>query len=124
MINIEEFAQAVKDQLEPEARAAHTAATLKQLATFAPSDVTLADLAWGWQRLSAPQANEEPATVARRKTCGELAGIALQFTNLGQKEQAVKAWDCWQAAFTPSMDPRQAAMGQTFSRELAELQAE
>jgi hypothetical protein len=124
MADLDQMIEAVKAQLQPQPRALATANTLQQLSIFIPNDVTLADLLAGWRTLSRPlQEGEEPATVQRRITCGQLADIAAQFTTaVGSLAQAIKTWQIWQDAFQKSDDARQATMAKTFARELSELQ--
>jgi hypothetical protein len=124
MIHLDQMIEAVKGQLQPPPRALATASTLQQLSIFIPTDVTLADLLVGWRTLSRPlQEGEEPATVQRRITCGQLADIASQFTtDAGSLAQAIKTWQIWRDAFQKSDDVRQATMAKTFARELSELQ--
>jgi hypothetical protein len=110
--------------MQPPPRAVATANTLKQLSIFTPNETTLADLVVGWQILSRSSKPEaDPATAQRRITCGEPANLASQFTTeQGNLDQAIKTWNRWQDTFRGSDDPRQAAMANTFARELAELQ--
>jgi hypothetical protein len=62
---------------------------------------------------------------ARNATCRELAAVAEQYYVQGEQslDQAIEAWEIWQAAFDASEDPRQKTMAATFERELAVLQA-
>ncbi|HKV58286.1 MAG TPA: toll/interleukin-1 receptor domain-containing protein [Ktedonobacteraceae bacterium] len=122
--NLDQLIETVKLQMQPPPRALATANTLQQLSIFIPDDVTLADLVKGWRTLSyASKQEEEPATTQRRMTCGELAHIASQFMGgEGNLTQAIKTWQIWAEAFKKSGDPRQAAMANTFTRELTELQ--
>lgn len=121
---IDQFLEAVKLQLQPEGRALHTAGMLEYLRTLLPTDVTLADLAAGWQVLAQPRNDTNSAVLSRRKTCGELAAIAAQLTSeQGNLTGAVSTWQAWLDASQRSADPRLAAMRQTFARELAELQS-
>lgn len=124
MADLDQLIATVKVHMQPEPRALATAHTLQQLSIFIPSDVKLADLVVGWQTLDhASQQGEEPATVQRRVTCGELAHLASQFTTeQGDLGQAIKTWRIWRDAFHRSNDPRQAAMAKTFARECAELE--
>lgn len=124
MANLNQLVEAVKAQMQPPARASHTASTLQELSIYIPVEVTLADLVAGWKILSQLQKNEEePATSNRRITCGELASIAFQFTTEpGDLAQAIKTWDTWQRVFKHRDGPRYQAMAKTFARELAELQ--
>jgi|GEM_PF-6640677 len=124
-MNFDQFIEAVKQQMQPEGRAQHLAATLQELVAFIPAGVTLADLAAGWQVLARPQSQNEITSIThRRMICAELAAIAGQFTNMsGNLAGAVKTWEEWQAAFQRSADPRQAAMAKIFARELLELQS-
>ncbi|HET7639721.1 MAG TPA: hypothetical protein VFK47_13425, partial [Ktedonobacteraceae bacterium] len=109
---------------QPEGRALHTAGMLEYLRTLLPTDVTLADLAAGWQVLAQPRNDTNSAVLSRRKTCGELAAIAAQLTSeQGNLTGAVSTWQAWLDASQRSADPRLAAMRQTFARELAELQS-
>jgi hypothetical protein len=121
---IDQFLEAVKLQLQPEGRALHTAGMLEYLRTLLPTDVTLADLAAGWQMLAQPLNDTNSAVLSRRKTCGELAAIAAQFmSEQGNLTGAVSTWQAWLDASQRSADPRLAVMRQTFARELAELQS-
>jgi hypothetical protein len=122
--NLDRLIETVKSHMQPPARALATASTLEQLSIFIPNDVTLADLVVGWQALAnASTQSEEPATSQRRVTCGELAQMASQLTtHKGNLSQAIKTWRIWRDAFQNRDDPRQAAMGRTFARELTELQ--
>jgi hypothetical protein len=124
--NLEQLIEAVKSEMQPTPRANATAATLQQLSVFIPTEVTLADLIVGWQTLSHPKGEEEPKIVQRRLTCGELARLAAPFTTEhGDLAQAIKTWSIWinVFAYKDKNDPRQKAMTETFTRELAELQA-
>jgi TIR domain len=125
MADLDQLIATVKSHMQPLPRANATANTLQQLSIFIPTDVTLADLVVGWRTLShTSQQEEEPATIQRRVTCGELATMAAQFTTeQGNIAQAIKTWRIWRDAFQKSDDPRQAAMAKTFARELTELQA-
>ena len=122
--NLDQLIETVKLHMQPPPRATATASTLQQLSIFIPTDVTLADLVVGWQTLAqASKQEEEPATVQRRVTCGELAHLASQFTtDQGNLAQAIKTWHIWRDAFKNRDDPRQTAMSRTFARELTELQ--
>ena len=124
MMNLDPFIDAVKQQMQPEGRVQHLVDALQQLSAFAPDDVTLADLAAGWQVLARPQSQNEKASVAhRRKVCAELSAVAAQFTTEpGNLAGAVKIWQVWQDAFQRSGDPHQTTMAKTFARELEELQ--
>ncbi len=123
MADLEQLVEVVKAQMQPPARASHTASTLQELSIYIPVEVTLADLVAGWKILSQPQNNEEePAISNRRITCGELASIASQFiTGPGDVTQAIKTWDVWQRVFNHRDGPRDQTMARTFARELAEL---
>jgi hypothetical protein len=60
----------------------------------------------------------------RRKTCGELAAIAAQFTHeQGNLMGAVSTWQAWLDASQRSADLRLTAKSATFTRELVELQS-
>ena len=122
--NFDQLIETVKSHMQPPPRAQATAHTLQQLSLFIPNDVALDDLIIGWQTLSfASKQGEDAATTQRRLTCGELANLASQFaTGQGNTEQAIKTWKAWAEAFKKSDDPRQASMGRTFARELAELE--
>jgi TIR domain-containing protein len=125
MENFEKFVEAVRLQLQPEARANATASTLQQLSLSAlvPNGTTLADLLVGWRLLAYPREGEEIGVVKRRVTCDELAAIATQFTNEeGNLSKAIQVWQAWYNAFSDSTDPRHATMAKTFARELEELQ--
>lgn len=120
----DQFLKAVKLQMQPEGRALHTAGMLEYLRTLLPTNVTLADLAAGWQVLAQPRNDTNSAVLSRRKTCGELTAIAAQSTSeQGNLTGAVSTWQAWLDASQRSADPRLAAMRQTFARELAELQS-
>ncbi len=126
MANLDTFIEAVRSQVEPPPRGIATANTLQQLSVLIPNNVTLADLAVGWQTLSHPSGQrEERAVEMRRVTCGELAQIASQFTTEpGNLSQAIDTWYQWVKAFKNNDgDPRRISMAITFTRELAELQA-
>ncbi len=122
---VDQFIEAIQQQMQPEGRAQHLAGMLQELLAIIPDDVTLADLVAGWQILARPQSQNEEASVAhRRKICAELSAIAAQFmSEPGNLAGAVKTWQGWQDAFQGSADPRQAAMAKTFARELVELQS-
>ncbi len=129
MANLDKLVEAVKAQMQPTARASHTASTLQELSIYIPVEVTLADLIAGWKILSqSPKNEEEPAMsdqriTDRRITCRELASIASQFTTEpGDLAQAIKTWDIWQRVFKHRDGPRDQSMAKTFARELAELQ--
>ncbi len=119
----ERFTEAVQSQLQPAPRAEATAKTLRELSILIPNDVELADLSAGWRILSQPLQKDEAINIAKRRiTCGELANIVAQFTqNQGKITNAIRAWGIWTEAFRYSGDDRQAAMAETFARELAEL---
>lgn len=120
----DQFLEAVKLQMQPDGRALHTAGMLEYLRTLLPTDVTLADLAAGWQVLAQPRNDTNSAVLSRRKTCGELAAIAAQLTSeQGNLTGAVSTWQAWLDASQRSADPRLAVMRQTFARDLAELQS-
>jgi hypothetical protein len=125
MTNFDRFLEAVKQQMQPEGRAKHLAGTLPQLLALVPADVTLADLATGWQLLARSHRQQEEASVAhRREVCAELSAIAARETSEpGNLAGAVKTWQVWLDACQGSVDPRQAAMAKTFARELVELQS-
>lgn len=120
----DELVEAIKVQIQPVARAHTIASTLQQLSVYVPNGVTLADLIVGWQKLAQLSMQEDDdATMQRRKTCGELAKVASQFTiDQGNLAQATETWRIWSEAFKNRDDRRQAAMAKTFTRELAELQ--
>ncbi len=125
--NLDRLVETVKSQMQPPGRATATAGTLQELSIYVPTDVTLADLVVGWQTLAqASKQGEEPATLQRRVTCGELAKMATQFTtDQGNLAQAIKTWRIWRDVFTNRTDrgdPRKATMANTFARELTELQ--
>lgn len=122
--NLDQLIETVMSQIRPPYRAEALIYTLQQSRMIIPNDVTLADLVIGWRALShASKQEEEPATTQRRDTCGELANLASQFTTgQGNLIQAIKTWRIWRDAFQNRDDPRQAAMGRTFARELTELQ--
>ena len=125
MLNFDQFIEAVKLQMQPAGRVQHLAGTLQQLAAQTPSDATLGDLAAGWRVLARPHSQDETAAVAhRRSVCAELSAIAAQFAvGTGNLAGAVRTWQAWQDALQTSADPHQAAMAETFARELAELQS-
>ncbi len=127
--NFDRLVASVRAQLQPPGRAKAIADTLQELhmSIFIPVDVTLADLAVGWQTLSrsSNENEEEEIAIARRRvTCGELAHLASHITTeQGSLAQAIRTWNVWQEAFKNSDDDRQKVMASTFARELAELQA-
>lgn len=126
MANLDTFIEAVRSHLEPPPRGIATASTLEQLSVLIPNDVTLADLALGWQILSRPSGQQEEIAVERRRiTCGELAKTASQFTTEpGNLSRAIDTWLQWVKAFKNNNgDKRQVSMLVTFTRELAELRA-
>jgi hypothetical protein len=120
----ERFTRAVQSQLQPAPRAEATAKTLRELSILIPNDVELADLSAGWRILARPLQKDEAINIAKRRiTCGELASIVAQFSqDQGKIASAIRAWGIWTEAFRYSGDDRQAAMAETFARELAELQ--
>lgn len=119
------FLEAITLQMQPEGRALHTAGMHRYLCTLLPIEVTLADLAAGWQVLAEARNESNSAVQSRRKTCAELAAIAAQVTSEpGELARAVKAWLAWQEASQSSTDPRLVAMRMTFARELGELQSD
>ena len=124
-MNSDQFIEAVKLQMQPERRVQHLAGTLQQLFAFTPEDVTLADVAAGWQVLARPKSQNETTSVAhRRKIWAELSAIAAEFTDEpGNLAGAVRTWQALQDAFQRSADPHQATMAKTFARELVELQS-
>ncbi len=122
--SFDQFIEAVKAQMQPEGRAQYTAGMHQHLHTLLPPDVTLADLVAGWQVLAQPRNDTNSEVLHRRKTCGELAAIAAQFTNKqGNLTGAVSTWQAWLDASQGSADPRLTAMRVTFARELVELQS-
>ena len=125
MRQLDQFIEAVKQHMQPEGRAQHMAGMLRQLLATIPADVTLADLAAGWQTLARPHGQQEHASVAhRREICAELSTIASRLTSEpGNLAGAVKTWQAWQEACQSSTAPGQAAMAKTFARELVELQS-
>ena len=128
MENFTEFVAAVRTQMVPEARANATASTLEQIIKYVPAELTLRDLADAWSYLASQGANnDDPRIAGRRKTCGELAKIADQFTEgIGidaTNATTIDAWRIWRDTFAYSDDPRQKAMAETFDRELNELTA-
>lgn len=122
--SFDQFLEAVKLQMQPEGRAQHQAGMHHYLRTLLPKDVTLADLAAGWQVLAQPRPDSTSAVFSRRKTCAELAAIAAPLTSgPGNLTEAVRTWQTWLDASQRSADPRLAAMRATFARELRELQS-
>ena len=120
----DQFLEAVTRQMQPEGRAQHQAGMHRYLRTLLPAGVTLADLVAGWRLLAEPRPDANSAVLSRRKTCAELAAIAAPFAREpGQLTRAVSAWQAWRDASQNSADPRLAAMGATFARELMELQS-
>ena len=125
MMHFDQFIEAVKQDMQPAGRAQHMAGMLQPLLATLPADVTLADLAAGWQILARPQGQPEQASVThRREICAKLSAIAARLTSEpGNLAGAVTTWGVWQAACQSSAAPGQAAMAKTFARELMELQS-
>lgn len=123
-MNFEQFMEAVKQQMQPPGRVEHLVDMLQQLFALTPQEVTLADVAAGWQQLAQPRRQNEAKPVShRRQICAHLAAIALQSGAVpGNLAGAVTAWRAWHKAFEASTDPRQSAMAQTLARELEELE--
>jgi len=122
--SFDQFLEAVRRQMQPEGRAQHTAGMHQHLRTLLPHDVTLADLVVGWQVLAQSRNDTNSEVLHRRKTCGELAAIAAQFTSeQGNLTGAVSTWQAWLDVSQRSADPRLTAMRVTFARELVELQS-
>lgn len=122
--SFDQFLEAVKQHMQPEGRALHQAGIHQYLRTLLPEDVTLADLVAGWQVLAKERPDSTSAVLSRRKTCAELAAIAVPFTSgLGTLMGAVRAWQAWLEASQRSADPRLAVLRATFARELMELQS-
>jgi len=122
--SFDQFLEAIKLQMQPEGRAQHQAGMHQHLRTLLPPDVTLADLVVGWQVLAEGRNDTNSEVLHRRKTCGELAAIAAQFTSeQGNLTGAVSTWQAWLDASQRSADPRLTAMRATFARELVELQS-
>ena len=121
----DQFIEAVKQQMQPEGRAKHLAGSLQELLAIVPDDVTLADVAAGWQVLAHPQSeNEKVSMVHRRQVQAELVKIATQFTSKpGSLAGAIKTWQVWQKALQDSAAPHQVTMAKTLAQELLELQA-
>jgi hypothetical protein len=118
------FIEAVKQQMQPEGRAQHHAGMLHYLLTHLPDEVTLADLTAGWQVLALARHDTNAAVLSRRKTCGELAAIAAQFTNEpGNLSNAISTWQTWLADFRVGTNPRMASMVSTLEREVLELRS-
>ena len=123
-LSFDPFLEVVRRQMQPEGRAQHTAGMHQYLCTLLPDDVSLADLATGWQVLARGHNDTNSVVKSRRQTCAELAVIAAQVTSEpGELARAVKAWQVWQDASQSSADPRLMAMRATFARELGELQS-
>lgn len=123
-LSFDPFLEAVRRQMQPEGRAQHTAGMHQYLCTLIPDDVSLADLATGWQVLAREHTDTNSAVKSRRQTCAELAVIAAQVTSEpGELARAVKAWHVWLDASQGSADPRLTEMSATFVRELGELQS-
>jgi len=122
---VDPFLDAIRTQVQPESRVQHVLGMLQDLLPRLPDEVTLADVAAGWQLLSQPQEQVESASVAhRRSVYVELAAIAAPWAREpGRLPAAVKAWQLWQEACQKSTEPRLAAMAKTLARELGELQA-
>src|SRR5215472_9428630 len=94
--SFDQFIQAVKLQMQPEGRAQHQAGMHQYLLTLLPHDVTLADLVAGWQVLAQQRNDTNTEVQRRRKTCAELATIAVQFTSgQGNLTGALKTWQAW-----------------------------
>ena len=124
-MNFDLFFEALKKDMQPEARAQHVVGSLQPLLAILPDDVTLADLATGWQLLARPHSQEEPASVThRREVCAQLGTIAGQLSSEpGHMESVVKGWQSLEEACQKNADPRLRAMAKTFARELVELQS-
>jgi hypothetical protein len=124
MTNFDTFIEAVKQQVQPAARARHLAGTLPELFALIPPDVTLADLVAGWGALARPQnPNEESAVAHRRQMFGALAALGVPLVDQpGDLAGAVRIWQAWDKAFAKRINPHQRAMAKTLARELAELQ--
>lgn len=123
LLTFSQLIEAVKSNIEPEARATAVAGTLQQISVFIPNSVAFADIVIGWRVLSQTRPGDEVPVTRRRTTCAELAEIGSQFTKeQGNLTGAVKTWQAWLDAFKDSDDPRHVVMAKTFARELAELQ--
>lgn len=122
--NLDQLIETIMLQIRPLDRAEALIYTLQQSRIIIPNDVALADLIAGWRTLSHPSASKDELNILKRRaTCAELAYIASQITTAqGSLSQAIKTWRIWRDAFQNRDDPRQAAMGRTFARELAELE--
>jgi hypothetical protein len=118
------FLMAVQQRLQPEGRAQHQFHMNQYLCSLLPQNITLADLALGWQALTTARADDSSAVLSRRTTCAKLAAIAGSFTEgAGTLDGARQAWQVWRNAAQASDDPRLVAQRETFARELEELQA-
>ena len=122
------FLAAILREMRPVGRAHHQAGMLRHLLPLTPAEVTLADLAVGWQALARPQSQDEPSAVSsRREVCAELAAIATSEVGAasapGQLAGAVRAWQAWVDECQQSADPRLVVVGKIFDRELVELRA-
>jgi hypothetical protein len=123
----ETIAQHAAKVLTPPARGAAVAASLRQIGELAADlPLDLIDAGTGFYVLS--QTREEDAgdnserIAARRKTCGELAGIAQSYDPSGGDILRLAAvFDRVVERFTGSADPRQDAMAWTAAREATEL---
>lgn len=113
------FIGKVKATMQPEGRAAATAATLIQLMEVTP-EAELKDLVAGWNAVSTIQEGDEDGPIiGRRNTCAEFIKIAEVGT--GDLETAKTIWKEWIEHFEKSTDPRHSNMVKTFQRELVEM---
>jgi hypothetical protein len=125
----DQFLATVQQRMQPEGRAQHQFHMNQYLCSLLPQDITLADLALGWQALTQDRADDSSSVASRRKTCAELAAIAAPFIEAsggtdgdGTLSGAIRAWQVWLATSQTSLDPRVRALRETSARELRELE--
>jgi hypothetical protein len=116
----------VRSTLQPPPRAQSIAATLDEIADMpevAALELTALQLCDAFRALSLPEAEDSPATAARRRTCAEVAE-ALPFARMGWAETPLAAalWRVVAARF-PGSDGRAVAVRATWSREADEIDA-
>jgi hypothetical protein len=125
MTEFEQFIEAIKGEIAPANRVEHLIDMLQRLFALMPPDVTLGDLAIGWQLLAHPHNPQEDRSIAhRREICAKLSTVATRIAHTqGNLIASVKTWQAWQEASQQPNDPRLGAMASILARELTELRS-
>ena len=134
---LENVASLVAAGLTPPARAAATAATIRQLGEIASAGdelgLSAADVHAGYAQLAAARPGDDARIAARRATCGEITVLIEQGSETipgikwspgaGDSLKFAALLDRVAEQFAGSTDPRQIAITQTALREATELRA-